>query len=258
MLRRQGAQAQPCEERALAMTDAREIYRLHAEQYDALVSCEDRAGNLLKAIRDVVTLEGADVVELGAGTGRVTALLAAHVRSLRAFDLEPTMLEVARRKLSELGTHNWQLEIADNARLPIADASADLSIAAWSYGHQTVWHPGAWRLPIEAAIGEMKRVLRPGGTAIVIETLGTGHREPFTPPPELARYYALLGELRFEHRWLRTDYQFASLSEGERLVQFFFGQDLADAFRAAGSASLEECTGLWWWRSTAPRETSAT
>lgn len=239
------------------MTDAREIYRLHPDHYDALVSREDHAGQLLKALRGLVRLEGADVVELGAGTGRVTALLAPLVRSLRAFDLEPAMLAVARRKLSELGARNWQLDIADNARLPVADSSADVSIAAWSYGHQTIWHPGSWRAPIEAALGEMKRVLRPGGTAVVIETLGTGHRQPFTPPPELARYYALLTEEHhFERTWIRTDYQFASASEGERLVRFFFGDELASVYLAGGSATLAECTGLWCWRKPAASERS--
>ena len=237
------------------MADAREIYRLYPEQYDTLVRREDCEGHLLQAIRALVQLEGADVVELGAGTGRVTALLAPQVRSLRAFDLEPAMLELARRKLSELGTCNWQLETADNARLPVADSSADVSIAAWSYGHQTVWNPDSWRAPIEAALREMRRVLRPGGTAIVIETLGTGHDQPFTPPPELARYYALLtGEHQFEQTWIRTDYQFASVSEGERLVRFFFGDELASVYLARGSAMLAECTGLWSWKKPAAED----
>jgi ubiquinone/menaquinone biosynthesis C-methylase UbiE len=231
------------------MPDAREIYRLHADQYDELVRCEDRHGNLLKAIRDVVALEGAQVVELGAGTGRLTALLAPQVQSIRAFDLEPAMLDVARGKLTALGTRNWQLAIADNARLSVADESADLSIAGWSYGHQTVWNPDGWREPITAALGEMTRVLRPGGTAIVIETLGTGHTEPFEPPLDLARYYALLTkEFHFEQRWIRTDNEFASRADGERLVRFFFGEHLTRNFVAVEPAVLPECTGVWWWR----------
>ncbi len=42
------------------MPDARDVYRRHAEQYDLLVAREDHAGNLLKAIRELVPLEGAD------------------------------------------------------------------------------------------------------------------------------------------------------------------------------------------------------
>ena len=228
------------------MADAREIYRFHAEDYDALVAAEDREGNLLRAIRDNLVLGGADVVELGAGTGRLTALLAPQVHTIRGFDIAPAMLEVARRKLTGLGMQNWQLEVADNARLPVADQSAELSIAGWTYGHQTVWDPEGWREPIEAALREMMRVLRPHGTAIVIETLGTGHTTPFAPPAELARYYALLSEdFHFEHSWLRTDYEFSSLAEGERLVRFFFGEELAEQFVATGSKVLPECTGLW-------------
>lgn len=231
------------------MTDAREIYQFHPEQYDALVRCEDREGNLLKAIRAIMGLDGADVVEFGAGTGRVTALLAPHVRSIRAFDLAPAMVEVARLELAQLGVRNCEIQIADNARLPVPDESADISIAAWTYGHQTVWNAEGWRAPIEAAIAEMIRALRPGGAGIVIETLGTNHTTPFAPPAELERYYALLTEqFHFDRTWIRTDYEFSSLAEGERLLRFFFGEELARRFVSTGSRVLPECTGLWWWR----------
>lgn len=230
----------------LSMLDAREVYQSHAEEYDALVRCEDRDGNLLRALRALVALEGAEVVECGAGTGRVTALLAPHVQSIRAFDLAAPMLEVARRKLDAAGIGNCTLAVADNASLPVESGSADLSIAGWTYGHQTSWAERGWRAPIEAAIAEMLRVLKPGGTAVVIETLGTGHETPFVPPVELGRYYAWLeGELGFERRWIRTDYEFASAAEGERLVRFFFGDARARAFAERGGTVLPECTGIW-------------
>jgi ubiquinone/menaquinone biosynthesis C-methylase UbiE len=228
------------------MTDAREIYQFRSEDYAALVGCEDRDGNLLNAIRDVVQLAGADVVELGAGTGRVTVQLAPHVRSIRAFDLAPPMLEVARRNLERLGAKNWQIELADNARLPVMAESADISVAGWTYGHQTVWNADCWREPIEAALGEMLRVLRPRGSAIVIETLGTGHTTPFAPPLELERYYALLTQqFGFDRTWIRTDYEFPSLAEGERLLRLFFGEEMATHFVSTGSPVLPECTGVW-------------
>jgi hypothetical protein len=95
----------------------------------------------------------------------------------------------------------------------------------------------------------MLRVLRPGGTALVIETLGTGHTSPFEPPAPLAHLFAMLvGERHFERCWIRTDYEFPSLAEGERLVRFFFGEEQARRFAAAGSRILPECTGLWWRR----------
>ena len=229
------------------MRDAREIYQQHPEVYDQLVRCEDYKGNLLPAIRKRVSLAGAEVVELGAGTGRVTMLLAPHVRKIRAFDAAEPMLEVARRQCERAVFENCVFELADNASLPVADACADLTIAGWTFGHQTVWAEHSWREPIERALREMLRVLRPGGTAIVIETLGTGHFTPFEPHAALARYYAMLeDEYAFARDWIRTDYAFPSRLEGERMVRAFFGDELADTFVNGGDRVLTECTGLWW------------
>ena len=229
------------------MPDSRDVYRHHPEDYDALVRCEDRDGNLLKALRELVPLGGKDVVELGAGTGRLTLLVAPHVRTIRAFDAAPAMLAVARRHLEQRGLANCTTSVADNAALPLTDACADVALAGWTYGHQTVWDEDGWRQPIERALREMLRVLKPGGPAIVIETLGTGHATPFEPPTQLARYYALLEEeWGFARRWIRTDYEFPTLAEGERLVRFFFGEERAGRFAADASTTLPECTGIWW------------
>jgi ubiquinone/menaquinone biosynthesis C-methylase UbiE len=228
------------------MPDPHDIYQLHPDVYDELVRAEDHAGRLLPAIRAITPLADLDVVELGAGTGRVTTLLSAHVRSIRAFDASAPMLEVARRHLTQLGTHNWQLAVADNARLPSETASAGLAIAGWTFGHQTVWRENDWRDPIECALHEMLRVLAPGGYAIVIETLGTGYTEPFDPPAALARYYAMLErEFQFTRTWIRTDYEFRTPHDAERLVRFFFGEEAGRAIAASGARRLAECTGLW-------------
>ena len=232
-----------------AAPDARAIYQSHPEEYDELIRHEDHDGNLLTAIRAITPLANLDVVEFGAGTGRLTLLLAPRVCSIRAFDIERPMVEVARQHLARLGDDvaTWEIGVADNASLPVSDASADLAIAGWTFGHETVWDEGNWKAPIAAAIREMLRVLRPGGTAIVIETLGTGYVTPFDPPAPLARYYSMLAdEFQFVRNWVRTDYKFLSMAEGERLIRFFFGDERANLFSAGGSTTLPECTGLWW------------
>jgi ubiquinone/menaquinone biosynthesis C-methylase UbiE len=146
-----------------------------------------------------------------------------------------------------MGTHNWEVGVADNANLPVPNDAADLAVAAWTYGHQTVWNEHGWKEPIQRPIREMLRVLRPHGAAIVIETLGTGHAVPLDPPMPLARYYALLtDEFLFARQWIRTDYEFPSMTDGVRLVRFFFGEERASQFATAGNVLLPECTGLWW------------
>jgi ubiquinone/menaquinone biosynthesis C-methylase UbiE len=169
------------------------------------------------------------------------------VKSIRAFDASQHMLDVAATKLQQMGLNNCHLSVADNRSIPVEDASADLSIEGWSFGHFTGWYPDTWRDEAGQAVGEMKRVLRPGGTAIILETLGTGREAPQPPNDALAAFYAWLEvEHDFMPAWIRTDYQFDSLDEAEGLTRFFFGDELADQVVANNWVILPECTGIWW------------
>ena len=92
----------------------------------------------------------------------------------------------------------------------------------------------------------MLRLLRPGGTAIMLETLGTGNETPAPPNEGLAQFYAMLeDEYGFARTALRTDYQFESPAEGQALLRFFFGDELADRIVAEQLTILPECTGIW-------------
>ncbi len=227
------------------MPSFREIYARHADLYDRLVAYEDHEGHLLSALMAICPLQGRDVVEFGAGTGRVTALLAPHVRTLYAFDASSHMLGVAVRRLE--GRENVKFAVAENRALPLPATVADVAVEGWSFGHATEWHADSWQEHIGAALTEMRRVLRSGGTMILIETLGTGRELPQPPSEQLAALYAWLEDvLGFSHTWVRTDYHFPSVWEAERLVRFFFGDDLAARVAREHLVLLPECTGIWW------------
>lgn len=224
-----------------------DIYTNKAAQYEAMIAREDYQDNLLPALAAILPLGGLDVVEFGAGTGRLTRLLAPTVNSIRAYDASQHMLDKARETLQQTDASNWSLDVADNHALPTANNSADLVIEGWSFGHAVGWHPDTWRDEIGRALTEMKRILRPGGTAILLETLGTGSETPTPPTPGLAELYAWWqSEQGFNHQWIRTDYQFASVAEADELTRFFFGDDLADRIVREGLVILPECTGIWW------------
>ncbi len=229
------------------MPDYRLIYRTRAQDYESLVSVEDYQGNLLPAIQTICPIEGLDVIELGAGTGRVTMLLLSFVNSIIATDHSAHMLRVAQQKLRRSGYTHWQLALADNAAMPLKSQTADLTITGWSLSSAISWHEGNWKKPIGNAIDNMLRLLRPSGTAIIIETMGTGSQTPHPPTAELAAYYNWLeAEHRFNSTSIRTDYQFPNLQEAERLTRFFFGDELADRVVRDNLITLPECTGLWW------------
>ena len=223
-----------------------EIYASHADQYDRLVSCEDYQGNILRALMRIRALDGLEMVEMGAGTGRLTRLLAPLARTIRAYDVSLHMLNLASVRLKALGLANYQLAVGEHCRLPSKNASANLVIEGWSFGHLVRWYPQTWREEIEEVLCEVKRVLRPGGTVIIIETLGTGTEMPHPPSSELEAFYSWLEEYGFAAKWISTDYRFASLIEAEELTRFFFGEALADRVVKEKRIILPECTGIWW------------
>ena len=231
------------------MPDYKSIYLNQAEQYDRMVEREDYQGNLWKTLEEICPFAGKTVVDLGAGTGRLTLPIVERAQAVYAFDASPHMLSVNQAKLRESGYTNWLLSVADNRNLPLQDAIADIAIEGWSFGHSVGWYAEHWREEIGKALAEMFRVLHPGGTAIILETMGTGHAEPFPPTDGLAAFYRWLqNEHGFQTTNIRTDYQFESPAEGQALLRFFFGDELADRIVEEQLTILPECTGVWWKR----------
>lgn len=226
----------------------RKIYQSEGDQYEALVSHEDYQSSIPRAIDEIIHVDGLDALDLGAGTGRLTLILAARLKSIRAFDLSAEMLRVCRERLLASGLSNWQVDVADHRQLPVPDHSADLVVSGWSVAYLVVWHPETWREELAKWMNEMKRVLKPGGHIILFESLGTGNETPIQLE-HLKNYYPWLDEAGFQHKWIRTDYQFASIEEAVDLAGFFFGEEMANRVRERQSAILPECTGVWWMNS---------
>jgi ubiquinone/menaquinone biosynthesis C-methylase UbiE len=239
------------------MPTEKEIYEKHADQYERLIRREDYQNNILSAIESYCSLDGLEVVELGAGTGRLTRLLAPYVKSIKAFDASEHMLETAAGSLREMGLTNWSTEVADHRQIPVEDASADMVISGWSFCYLAVWGGEEWKSSLEDGLREIERIIRPGGTVIIIETLGTGYEKP-NPPEHLNAYFDWLTEAPFgdgtgfEHGWMRTDYRFESLEEAVELSTFFFGEEIGQKVREKNwqipirAPVLPECTGIWW------------
>jgi ubiquinone/menaquinone biosynthesis C-methylase UbiE len=221
------------------------VYEQHAEQYDRLIQREDYQNHILRAVEQICPLKGLHVIDLGAGTGRLTRILAPHVEMIKAFDTSAHMLASARSSLHALGLSNWQVVVADHRHLPVSNASADLVIAGWSFCYLAVWSGDKWRQGLEAGYQELLRVLRPGGVIILLETLGTGAESPH-PPEHLNGYLGWLAENGFENTWMRTDYRFSSLAEATELSKFFFGAKLEREVVKNKWIILPECTGIWW------------
>jgi ubiquinone/menaquinone biosynthesis C-methylase UbiE len=227
--------------------DFERIYSEHADEYDRLVAAEDCEHRLLPAIESIAPLADARVLEVGAGTGRVSRLLLTRGVRLIAIDRSEAMLAVARRHLAAFPRERWELHAGDARRLPVADGWAHVAIAGWAFGHLRFDHPASWREDVARAIGEMDRALEPQGVLILIETLGTGAERAGAPSPELGEYFDWLErDQSMRREVIRTDFEFPDPETAARTMEFFFGRELSSTIRARGWSRVPEWTGLWW------------
>lgn len=101
--------------------DVVDYYREIAPFYDAELGDRDDL-ELWTAVAS--RQRGGRFLELGAGSGRVTEVLAPFARDLVAVDLSPDMLRLARGRLA--GRPNVQLVLADMLELPFTTSSHTL------------------------------------------------------------------------------------------------------------------------------------
>lgn len=111
-----------------------------------------RPGFPAEAVRWLVGREAATVLELGAGTGKLTRELVALGHDVHATDPDPAMLGVLQKSLPDVPT-----SVAGAEEIPLPDRSVDVVVAAQAFH----WFDH------ERALPEIARVLRPGGYVAV-------------------------------------------------------------------------------------------
>lgn len=225
------------------MPDHQDIYQNEAEKYERMIACQP---NLATTVESIIPYTGLDIIDLGAGTGRLACVLAEKAKSILLVDESEAMLKVAASKLEQAGHQNWRVQTADHRAIPVADQSVDLVVSGWSICYLASSNIREWQNNVRQVLSEIQRVLRPGGKCIIFETLGTGYEKPVRYD-FLQKYFAELElAFHFSHQWLRTDYHFANPEEAQQLSRFFFGDEIADQLVRTNEKHLPECAGVWW------------
>jgi len=116
-------------------------------------------------------LEGspARVLDLCCGTGDLTrhlARLASAGTEIVGLDYSPGMLEIAQPKLNAANLQRpVRLVVGDATAMEFPDGAFDAVGIAFAFRNLT------WRNPLrDRALGEVRRVLRPGGRFVIVET----------------------------------------------------------------------------------------
>ncbi|MGH8309323.1 MAG: class I SAM-dependent methyltransferase [Steroidobacteraceae bacterium] len=135
----------------------RGIYDKLAPRFDRKISFWEKV--LFGGGREWVCSQAkGDTLEIAVGTGRNFALYPTDVR-LSGIELSPQMLEIARDRARDAG-RRFDLRVADAEALPFPDASFDTVVCTLSL----------CSIPDDRkAVAEARRVLRPGGTFLLLE-----------------------------------------------------------------------------------------
>ena len=105
-------------------------------------------------------VRGKVVLEYGCGDGLNTLALARRGALVKALDISPELIEVARRRLQVNGADaNVEFVVGSAHDMPLADESVDVV-----FGIAILHH-----LDLKLSAREVRRVLRPGGRAIFQE-----------------------------------------------------------------------------------------
>jgi ArsR family transcriptional regulator len=183
-------------ERVLAARDAEQVFERHADQWDKLAG--DFASHLgrERAVAHLLPRE-LIVADLGCGTGYMADALVGRVRRVIAIDRSEAMLAAARERLRRAAKARPETEIelrrGSFEALPLADAECDAVLLGLVLHHLD---------DLEPALLEVRRVLKPGGTAVALELLphkeawmraALGDRHLGLAPADVARAFARAG-----------------------------------------------------------------
>lgn len=129
---------------------------------EALYATSDMVAQRQAVLAGLAAQPGERIADLGAGPGMLAAALAETVGpdgAIQGIDISQPMVDLARRRC---GAWPWTtFDLGDVTRLPFADGAFDAAVATQVYEYV---------VDVAAALAELKRILRPGGRALILDT----------------------------------------------------------------------------------------
>lgn len=210
------------------------------EIYELENKAVDPDGLLASAMARIRPWDGATVLDLGCGTGFHLPFFAATASRVIGAEPHAGLAAMARQRVASLP--NVTVRTAAAQALPLPDASIDVVHARWAY----FFGPGC-----EPGLREIRRLLRLGGTAFIIDndatrsTFGRWFREwlPRYDPYAVEKFWARQG---FSREPLTIRWSFPDRATLESVLKIEFPAALAARFLAETEGTeVDYAVNLW-------------
>lgn len=214
----------------------------HTATYEIENHAADPDGRLWAAMTDTASWRDRVVLDLGCGTGFHLARFADEARLVLGVEPHPTLVGLARRRVR--GRDNVTLLPGTAQDIPLPAASVDVVHVRWAYFFGRGAEPG---------LAELDRVVRRGGTALIIDndgsrsTFGGWFREGYPhldPPADTERWWVRHG---FSRTQVDMGWRFGTREDLEAVVRIEFNPETAErVLRHHTGLEVDYAVNLWW------------
>jgi ubiquinone/menaquinone biosynthesis C-methylase UbiE len=204
--------------------------------YEVENRASDPDGTIEAAMRRIAPWDNKVLVDVGAGTGYHIERFHRDAAHVIAIEPDPALRIELMRRIADLNLTRTSVIGASAARIPLADDIADIAHARFAY----FFGPGC-----EPGLAELERILKPGGTAFIIDNdlrggtfaawIRTAYAGALGNPDETERFWRDQG---FTIERLASCWRFENRDDLERVIHLEFPHEHADRF-IAGHDDLE-------------------
>ncbi len=201
----------------------------------------DPHGRIEEAMRAVRTWDDAVVLDVGCGTGYHLPRFARTAAKVMGVEPHESLAAAAGRRVADLPHVTVRAGAAQS--LPLPDASVDVAHARWAY----FFGPGC-----EPGLAELRRVVRRGGAAFVVDndatrsTFGRWFRRwlPSHDPDAVERFWTRQG---FSRTPVDMNWRFESRADLAAVLAIEFPAELAEEFLGqVDGCEVDYAVNLWW------------
>jgi SAM-dependent methyltransferase len=209
--------------------------------YEIENAAVDPDGVLDAALTELRGWAGADVLDIGCGTGYHLPRFAATARTVTGIEPHPRLARLAARRTAALP--NVTVRQGTAQALGVPDSSVDLAHARWAY----FFGPGA-----EPGLAELARVCRRGGAAAVLDHDATRSSvgrwfAAGLPSYDAGAVEAFWARHGFSRRRLDVRWVFADRDDLAAVLRIEFGPAIAErALAEHDGVELDAAMNLWF------------